>query len=115
MLPGTQSSAPSAGYRAQGDPPKDQQIEGARLALLKAVAQQKNTKIHRQMYGMDEPGPNKAGACTFAKNILLHLCKPGEDIDAFLAANCVRSFFLPASNRQWATRLKFTRQIGATH
>ena len=67
MLPGTQSSAPSAGYRAQGDPPKDQQIEGARLALLKAVAQQKNTKIHRQMYGMDEPGPNKAGACTFAK------------------------------------------------
>ena len=30
------------------------------------------------MYGMDEPGPNKAGACTFAENLLLHLCKPGE-------------------------------------
>ena len=57
MLPGTQSSAPSAGYRAQGDPPKDQQIEGARLALLRAVAQQKDTKIHRQMYHMYEPGP----------------------------------------------------------
>ena len=115
MLPGTQSSAPGAGYRAQGDPPKDQQIEGARLALLRAVAKKKDTKIHRQMYHMYEPGPNKASAFAFAENMLLHLCKPCELSNAFLASNCVRSIVLPASKSHYETRLKFTRQIGATH
>ena len=64
---------------------------------------------------MYEPGPNKASAFAFAENMLLHLCKPCELSNAFLASNCVRSVVLPANKSHYETRTKFTRQICFTH
>ena len=69
-------------------------------------SQKKDTKIHRQMYHMYEPGPNKASAFAFAENMLLHLCKPCELSThslhqiVFAALSCLqtRAIMKPDSN-----------------